>query len=109
MGVFDLVTCRTLHFAGLKFISQVFSHCSSLERSSCRMFASDNELIARYMVVSLAKSLTVDCTCSGRSLMYARKRMGLRTEPCWTPEDTRMLSELIPLMTTDCILLSKKP
>ena len=59
MGVFDLVTCRTWHFAGLKFISQDLSHCSSLERSSCRIFASDNELIARYMAVSSAKSLTL--------------------------------------------------
>ena len=106
---FNLVTGRTWHFAGLKFISQDFSHCSSLERSSCRMFASDNELIARYMAVSAAKSLTPDRTCSGRSLIYARKRMGPRTEPCGTPEDTGMLSELITLITTDCILLSKKP
>ena len=41
--------------------------------------------------------------------MYARKRLGPRTEPCGTPEDTGMLSELIPLITTDCFLLSKKP
>ena len=41
--------------------------------------------------------------------MYARKRMGARTEPCGTPKDTGMLSELIPLITTDCFLLSKKP
>ena len=41
--------------------------------------------------------------------MYARKRMGPRTEPCGTPKDTGMLSELIPLITTDCFLLSKKP
>ena len=88
MGVFDLVTCRTWQFAGLKFIPQDFSHCSSLEKSSCRMFASDNELIARYMVVLSAESLTLDRTCSGRSLMYARKRMGPRTEPSVTPEDT---------------------
>ena len=109
MGVFDLVTCRTWHFAGLKFIPQDFSRWSSLERSSCRMFASDNELIARYMAVSSAKSLTLDRTCSGRSLMYVRKRMGQRTEPCGTPEDTGMLSELISLITTDCFLLSKRP
>ena len=73
MGVFDLVTCRTLHFAGLKFIAKDFSYCSSLERSSRRMFASDNELIARYM--SSAKSLTLDPTCSGRSFIYTRKNV----------------------------------
>ena len=64
MGVFDLVTCRTWHFAGLIFISQDISYCLSLERSSCRMFASDNELIARYKAVASAKSLTLDRTCS---------------------------------------------
>ena len=42
------------------------------------------ELIARYKAVSSAKSLTLDSTCSGRSLMYARKRIGPRTEPCGT-------------------------
>ena len=108
MGVFDLVTCRIWHFAGLKFISQDFSYCSSLERSSCRMFASDNELIARYMAVSSAKSLTLDRTCFIRSLIYARKRMGPRRERCGTPEDTGILSEFIPFITTDCFLLPKK-
>ena len=97
MGVFDLVTCRTWHFAGLKFISQDFSHCSSLEKSSYRMFASDNELMARHMAVSSAKSLTLDRTFSERSLIYARKRMGLRTESCWTPDDTGILSEMITI------------
>ena len=31
------------------------------------------ELIARYMVVSSAKSLTLDLTCSGRSFMLDRE------------------------------------
>ena len=38
------------------------------------------ELIARYKAVSSAKSLTLDMTCSGRSFMYARKKIGPRTE-----------------------------
>ena len=66
------------------------------------------ELIARYKAVSSAKSLTMDLTCSGRSFMYARKRIGPRTEPCGTPEETGFLSELIPLITTACFRLSKK-
>ena len=53
-------------------------------------------LIARYMAVSSAKSLTLDLTWSGRSFMYARKSMGPRTEPCGTPEDTAILSDLTP-------------
>ena len=54
------------------------------------------ELIAVYKAVSSAKSLTLDFPCSGRSFMYARKRIGPRTEPCGTPEETGIFSELIP-------------
>ena len=64
--------------------------------------------MARYMAVSSAKSLTLDLTCSGRPFIYAKKRMGPRTEPCGTPDETEILSEEIPLMTTACFLLSKK-
>ena len=58
--------------------------------------------------MSSAKGLTLDLTCSGKSYMYARKRIGLRTEPCGTPEETGIFSELIPLITTACFRLSKK-
>ena len=34
--------------------------------------------------------------------------MGPRTEPCGTPEDTGILSELEPFKRTDWDLLSKK-
>ena len=43
--------------------------------------------------MSSAKSLTLDLSCSGRSFMYARKRIGPRTEPCGTPEEIEILSE----------------
>ena len=46
--------------------------------------------------MSSAKSLNLDMTCSGRSFMYAGKRIGPRTEPCRTPEEIRILSEFIP-------------
>ena len=58
--------------------------------------------------MSSAKSLTLDLTCSDRSFMYARKRIGPRTEPCGTPEEVEILSELIPLITAACFRLSKK-
>ena len=59
--------------------------------------------------MSSAKSLTLDLTCSGRSFIYARKRrIGPRTEPCGTPEENGIFSELIPLITTACFRLSKK-
>ena len=72
------------------------------------MFASDMLLIQRYMAVSSAKSLTPDLTCSGRSFMYARNKMGPRTEPFWTPEETGIVPEWKQLVSTDCFLLSKK-
>ena len=72
------------------------------------MFASDSELIHNYMAVSSAKSLTLDLTFSGRSFMYAKKRIVPRTEPCGTPEETGIELELVPLVTTDCFLWSKK-
>ena len=44
---------------------------------------SRNNIISKYIaVLSAKKKLTTDLTCSGRSLMYARKRTGPRTECC---------------------------
>ena len=86
----------------------MFFHCPRLASSVCRTSLSVVELIARYKAVSSAKSLTLDLTCSGRSLMYARKRIGPRTEPCRMPEETGIFSELITLITTACFRLSKK-
>ena len=51
------------------------------------------------MAVSSAKNLTLDLPCSGRSFMYAKKRIGPRTEPCWTPEKTGIVQELLSLVT----------
>ena len=60
------------------------------------------------MAVSYANNRTRDLTCSGRSFIYAKKRMGPRTEPCGTPEETGIELELVQWVTTVCILLSKK-
>ena len=64
----------------LNCISHILSNCSRLARSVCRTSLSVVELNARYKAVSSAKSLTLDLTCSGWSFMYARKRIGPRTE-----------------------------
>ena len=82
-----------MYLEGLNYISHIFSHCSRHARSVCMTWPSVVELIARYMTVSFAKSLTLDLTCSGRSLMYARKSIGPRTDPCGTPEETGTSSE----------------
>ena len=60
----------------------------------------------RYMAVSSVKSLTLDLTCSGRSFMYARNKMGLRTEPCRTPEETGIVPGWKPFVTTNCFLFN---
>ena len=111
MGVFDLVTCRTWHFAGMKFISQDCFYVRDWKGHLAECLRLTMSLLPDIWLCHRQSSLTVDRTCSGRSLMYGRKRMGPRTEPCGTQEDTGMLSELIPLITTvtDCFLLSKKP
>ena len=62
----------------------------------------------RYMAVSSAKRMTLDLTCCWMSFIYVRKRLVPSTEPCGTPEETEMVLELVPLVTTDCIILSKK-
>ena len=102
-----LVMWGTWDLEGLKCISHTSPHCSRQARSVCRTWPSVVELIARYMTVSSTKSLTLDLTCLGRSLMYARKRTGPRTESCGTLEETETSSELIPLITTVCFRLSK--
>ena len=58
--------------------------------SFCRVIDAPSELIARHMTVSSAKSITLDLTLPCRSLIYTRKSMGPITEPCGTPEKTKI-------------------
>ena len=64
--------------------------------------------MVRYTAVSSANRPTWDCTLSGRSLMYSRNRVGPRTEPCGTPEDTGTSSEHSPSKRTVWLLPAKK-
>ena len=59
-GLTFLVMWRTWHLEGLNCISHIFSHCSRHARSVFRTWPSVVDLIARYMAVSSAKSLTLD-------------------------------------------------
>ena len=102
-GLAFLVMWRTWHLEGLNCISHIFSHCWRHAWSVCRTWPSVVELIARYMAVSYS-----GFDLLGQVIMYARKRIGLRTEPCGTPEETGTSSELIPLITKVCFRLSKK-
>ena len=75
------------------------SHNSRVWRSFCRVIDSPSELIARFVAVSSAKSQTqIWPGLVGH--LYIRKCMGPRTEPCGTPEDTAILSDLTPFKTT---------
>ena len=79
---------KDLAFGGIKVhIPHLFQFFKA-GRSFWKSWPSICELRARYIAVSPAKSLTLDLTCSGRSLMYTRKSIGPRTEPCGTPEET---------------------
>ena len=69
------VNVEDLHLEGLNCISLIFSHCTRHARSVCRTCPYVVELIASYMALSPAKSLTLDFTSSGKSLLYARKRI----------------------------------
>ena len=52
----------------------IFSHCTRHARSVCRTWPSVVELIARYMAVSSAKSLTLDLPAlAGHLCMYGRE------------------------------------
>ena len=107
-GFAFFVIWSTWHLEALNCISHIFSHYSRHARSVCRTPLSVVELIARYKAVSSAKSLTLDLTCSGRSFMYAKEIIGPITGPCGMTEETEILSEFIPLITTACFRLFKK-
>ena len=64
--------------------------------------------MVRYTAVSSANRRTWDCTLSGRSLMCSRNKIGPRTEPCGTPEDTGTSSEHSPSRRTLWLLPTKK-
>ena len=70
MGHLAFVICRTWPLDGLKLMSHRFSHISRVWMSYCRVTDSPSELVARYVAVSSAKSLTLDLTWSGRSFIY---------------------------------------
>ena len=56
-------------------MSHLFPHFSRVWRSFCRVIYSPSELIARYVAVSPAKSLTLDLNWSGGSIIYILGRV----------------------------------
>ena len=65
------------------------------------------EFILRYIMLSSAKRRILD-TFSLMSLMYSKKSIGSRTEPCGTPDVTSVMSERAPLTETRCLRFDRK-
>ena len=76
----------------LKAMSHSFSQASYLIRSVWREVQSSWFEIVRY-TMSSAKSLVLLMIVSDVSLIYIRKRQGLRTVPCGTPDRAGYESE----------------
>ena len=88
------------HLSGWNFIPYLFSHKVRLSRLSGGIFLSLWVEILWYRIESLAKSLVLDRTYTGRSLMKTRNRIGFNTILCRTSESTALGSEATPSMTT---------
>ena len=99
---------RIWYLLGLNSISHFTSHRCNWSKSFWRSDASLGWFIVRCTAVSSANRRTCDCTLSGRSFMYNRNKIGLRTDPCGTPEETGITSEHSPSSTTDCVFPTKK-
>ena len=66
------------------------------------------EFILRYIMLSSANRRILDSTFSVMSLMYSKKSIGPRTEPCGTPDVTYVMSERAPLTETRCLRFDRK-
>ena len=92
-------TLSVEHFCGwysMDRFSQVVREC----RSSCSTCLSFFFTMVLLHMVSSANRRIFDLMPSGRSLMYSRKRLGPRTDPCGTPDSTGRVSDLVPSTTT---------
>ena len=91
---------RTLHLSGWNSQSHISSHVASSLKSSCSWRQSWIDLTVRYMIQASAKSLVLEVTVSGRSLMNIRNSKGPKKVPWGTALITSTLSEVAPSTTT---------
>ena len=54
-------------------------------------------------ILSTTNILQIDWILSGKSLIYVKKRSGLETDPCGTPERTLSQEKVWLLGTTPCL------
>ena len=107
-GQFGFLWHLAVHFPGLNSICQSFSHCSSDDRPDWRACWSLSVVVLLNRRQSSANSLVQEeCTKSGRSLMYERKRRGPRTVHWGTHDVTFAWEECIPSSRTSCVLSAK--
>ena len=66
------------------------------------------EFILRYIMLSSANRRILDLMFSMMSLMYGKKSIGPRTEPCGTPDVTSVVSDRAPLTETRCLRFDRK-
>ena len=100
---------NTTHLMGLKIICQVFSKCSSTERSFWRRALSLPFLGTLNRRLSSANSLAWEYFIdSGKSLMKHKNNMGPRTFPWGTPKRTSAGSDLTPPRITRSSLWLRK-
>ena len=104
------VMWRTWHCWEWNSISQSFSHCWSLSKSSWMSQASDSVSIVLYKMQSSANNLAVDLgdMYSGRSFMNKRNSRCPRTLPWGTPDWTGADDEVTPSRRTCCDLFPRK-
>ena len=87
-GCFFCVILRTEHFFGLKDISHLWDHSTTVSRSCCNPSASSFPPICRNRIQSSANNFMLEFTPSPMSLIYSKKSNGPSTVPWGTPEAT---------------------
>ena len=66
------------------------------------------EFNLRYIMLSSANRRILDLMFPLMSLMYSKKSIGPRTEPCGTPDVTSVVSDRAPLTETRCLRFDRK-
>ncbi len=89
LGLVLFVLGRCTHFDILNCICHLSDHFSRWIKSVCRSWWSMLEFILRYIMLSSANRRILDWMFSLMSLMYGKKSIGPRTEPCGTPDVRR--------------------
>ncbi len=104
--VFLLPIYITLHLLVLKEICHCAYHWNRLSKSCCNLTCSWC-LKPVKCLVSSAKSLTIDSTILGRTLINIRNKAGPKTLPWGTPLVTFVHADALFPSTTFCCLASR--